>query len=207
MKQTFYLILLIAIFCKKSIAQLGPTGPNDTITVTVFKINETDSFALFKGDDATITAKLTPKEIEALKKKKALLERFVRETYCMAKDAAATYNNIKVTKQKLKKRKDKKKLLKESEKQLKELYAHKIKNMYRGTGDVLIKLISRETGESAYEIIKETKGGINARFWQTLMQLNKGSLNQKYEPEGKDALLESIVLRLEKEIICNNNIQ
>lgn len=65
--------------------------------------------------------------------------------------------------------------------------------MYVGQGKVLIKLLYRETGSTAYDIIKEMKTGANARFWQTLSFFFDGNLKSKYDPYGIDAEMEEYV--------------
>jgi hypothetical protein len=61
-----------------------------------------------------------------------------------------------------------------------------------------MKLIYRETGNNCYEIIEDYKGFINAAFWQTLAVLFGSNLKQKYEPKGKDADMEKIVIDVER---------
>ena len=50
-----------------------------------------------------------------------------------------------------------------------------------------MKLINRETGNNCYEIIKEYKGGLTARFYQTVAFFFDGDLKQPYDPNGDDA--------------------
>ncbi len=60
-------------------------------------------------------------------------------------------------------------------------------------GALLLKLISRETGLTAYEIIKDYKGGITAAFWQGIAKLFDNSLKSAYDPTGADKDLEELV--------------
>jgi hypothetical protein len=60
-------------------------------------------------------------------------------------------------------------------------------------GAVLLKLISRETGLTAYEIIKDYKGGITAVFWQGVAKLFDNNLKSQYDPKGADKDLEELV--------------
>ena len=60
-------------------------------------------------------------------------------------------------------------------------------------GKVLLKLIDRETEFTAYEIIKDFRGGFVAGFWQAMAKLFGNNLKLDYQPETRDRLLEQIV--------------
>lgn len=60
-------------------------------------------------------------------------------------------------------------------------------------GAVLLKLVSRETGLTVYEIIKDYKGGITAAFWQGVAKLFDNNLKSQYDPTGADKELEELV--------------
>jgi len=65
-------------------------------------------------------------------------------------------------------------------------------------GQVLVKLIARQTGKPCYQIIKDLKGGLNARIWQTVAILFDNNLKNNYDPRGEDQIIESIVIEIEK---------
>ncbi len=56
-------------------------------------------------------------------------------------------------------------------------YKKKLKNFSRTDGRVMMKLIHRQTGETIYDIVKETKSGWSAFWWNTQASLFK--LNMK----------------------------
>ena len=60
-------------------------------------------------------------------------------------------------------------------------------------GALLLKLISRETGITAYEIIKDYKGSITAAFWQGIAKLFDNSLKSEFDPTGADKDIEELV--------------
>ena len=66
-----------------------------------------------------------------------------------------------------------------------------------GSG-VLMKLINRQTGNNCYEIIKEYKGGLTARLYQTVAFFFNSSLKQPYDAKGEDQQIESIVKEVER---------
>ena len=65
-------------------------------------------------------------------------------------------------------KRDRKKYIKTREKELKKEFAEPLKELSVYQGRVLMKLINRQTGNNCYEIIKEYKGGFNARVYQTV---------------------------------------
>ena len=88
--------------------------------------------------------------------------------------------------------------LKIAEAELKAEFEGEIRNMTISQGRTLIKLIDRETGDSSYELIKELKGSFAAFIWQTLARVFGSDLRVKYDPNGADAMMESIVRRIER---------
>ena len=60
-------------------------------------------------------------------------------------------------------------------------------------GAVLLKLIDRETGQSAFSIIKQYKNGVAAGFWQGIAKLFENNLKSTYDPTGEDKDLEELV--------------
>ncbi len=61
-----------------------------------------------------------------------------------------------------------------------------------------MKLINRQTGNNCYEIIKEYKGGFNARFYQTVAFVFGGNLKQPYDALNEDRVIEDIVMEVER---------
>ena len=61
-----------------------------------------------------------------------------------------------------------------------------------------MKLINRQTGNNCYEIIKEYKGGITARVFQTVAFFYNSNLKQPYEAKGDDKQIEPIVQEIER---------
>jgi hypothetical protein len=61
-----------------------------------------------------------------------------------------------------------------------------------------MKLINRETGNNCYDIIKEYKGGLTARVYQTVAFFFSSSLKQPYDASGEDAEIEKIVQEVQR---------
>jgi hypothetical protein len=76
-----------------------------------------------------------------------------------------------------------KEMVKACEKEIKELFDHEIKNMTITQGEILIKLVNRETGDTSFELVKQLKGGINAFMFQSLARLFGHNLKETYDPQ------------------------
>lgn len=79
---------------------------------------------------------------------------------------------------------------------IKETYMDTLKTLNLRQGRLLLKLIDRETGETAYDLLKEYRGGGQAFLWNSLAFLTGSSLKSDFDPE-EDAMLEHILRRYE----------
>lgn len=68
-----------------------------------------------------------------------------------------------------------------------------LRNMTISEGAVLLKLISRETGLTSYDIIHDYKSSAAAGFWQAIAKLFDNDLKSQYDPTGADKELEELV--------------
>jgi hypothetical protein len=96
------------------------------------------------------------------------------------------------------KRHDRKAYIKSREKELKKEFSDPLENLSVYQGKVLMKLINRQTGNNCYEIIKEYKGGLAARFYQTVAFFYSSSLKQPYDAQGEDQLIETFAQEVER---------
>ena len=83
--------------------------------------------------------------------------------------------------------------IKDVEKEMLSLFSADIKNMTTSQGLLLMRLIDRECGMSAFEIIKEYENGFTANFWQLVAKIFAQDLKTRYDPKGKDAKIEELV--------------
>jgi hypothetical protein len=175
---------------------LPELGPNDTIPVpvTLFENQIIPSQSL---EWIWVQAPYPP---HLLKKREAYnrLRNAVYVCYPYARRAGIILNDINYRLSFIKSRSDQKKYIKSREKELKKEFSDPLTNLSIYQGKVLMKLINRETGNNCYEIIKEYKGGVTARLYQTVAFFYNSSLKQPYDVAGKDSEIEKIVLEVEK---------
>ena len=83
------------------------------------------------------------------------------------------------------------------EESIKEEYSPRMKKLTYQQGKLLIKLVYRETGSSAYGTLQAVLGPVRAGFWQAFAWTFGASLAKKYDPNGVDRLTERVVLMVE----------
>lgn len=87
--------------------------------------------------------------------------------------------------------------LKTVEHELNKRFKGELEDLTISQGQVLVKLIDRQTGKNCYGIIKELKGGFSAVIWQSVALIFNNSLKREYDPNGDDKEMEGIVRELE----------
>jgi hypothetical protein len=154
------------------------SGVSDTIVY----IQDTDTIREIIIEEVSITdeskVKLTKEEREQIK----LLERRVRVVYPYAKLTAEKLTMINATMAKLKTQKEKKKYFKLVEKYLNEEFEPKLKKLSRKQGQILVKLINRQTGKTTFDLIKDYKSGWKAFWSNNTAKLFNIDLKKTYDP-------------------------
>lgn len=80
-----------------------------------------------------------------------------------------------------------KELINTCETEIKGLFNREIKDLTVSQGEVLIKLIDRETGNTSYAMVRELKGGFKAFLLQSAARIFGHDLKETYDPdEQKD---------------------
>lgn len=85
----------------------------------------------------------------------------------------------------------------QKEKELHKQFERQIRNLTYSQGHLLIKLIHRETGRTAYEIIEQFRGKFSAGFWQMIAKLFTSDLKSSFDPEEQDKILEELIVLYE----------
>lgn len=92
----------------------------------------------------------------------------------------------------IEKRRKQNKFLKKSYKTLKTDFKYVLLDMYISEGQVLMKLIARETGMTVYEIIKKYKGFKDAAMFNLMGKMYEQNIKESYNPK-KEYVLEAIL--------------
>ncbi|MGV8879220.1 MAG: DUF4294 domain-containing protein [Sphingobacteriaceae bacterium] len=183
------IIACLLIFCLWTTllqAQIKPpdtiqTGKNDTVKVAITDIDgEMLPWVLFP--QVTILDNRIFKTAE--ERSKYLRLRYnVLKVLPYARFAGNRYRKLQRDLALTGDRRQQKVLVKACEKEIKDLFNKEIKNLSINQGEILIKLVDRETGNSSYDMLKDLKGNINAFMLQSVARIFSHDLKEKYDPE------------------------
>ena len=82
---------------------------------------------------------------------------------------------------------------KQHEKYLFKKYEQHFRRMTASQGQMLMKLMDRESDRTSYEIIKHYRGKASANFWQFIAKLFKNDLKEEYDASDKDKIVERVI--------------
>jgi len=158
-----------------------------------------------KENDSTLSDTIMLEEVHIYrekldpeaKKQFLILQNRVYKVYPFAKTAGERLSILNTNMNKLKSEKEKKRYFKIAEDYMENEFKEKLKKLSRKQGQILVKLIHRQTGITTYNLIKDYKSGWKA-FWSNntalLFDIN---LKQEYRPYdvNEDFLIETILYR------------
>lgn len=126
-----------------------------------------------------------------------ILRRKTIKVYPYAKLAAERLTQLNERLATLKRNSDKKKYTKQVQKYLEGEFTDQLKKMTRTEGQILVKLIHRQTGITAFDLIKELRSGWKAFWSNNIANVFDISLKKDYDPlnEKEDYLIEDILQR------------
>ena len=96
---------------------------------------------------------------------------------------------------------ERKRIMKKAESDLKAEFGDQLKELTFSQGDILLKLVDRETGNCSYELVKDLRGAFVAFFYQNIGRLFGYNLKARYDPNGKDHQVETVVYMVENGLI------
>lgn len=193
-------LFLLVCFCNALYAQSTQKpewGSKDTIIVSV--ISYEGELMPYKELEMAYVSNLPPDQLAKAIAKYNRLRNAVYVTYPFARTAGATLNDVKVNLEGVTSKSDRKAYIKSREKELKQQFTDPLSNLSVYQGKILMKLINRQTGNDCYEIIKEYRGGLSARMYQTVAFFFGSNLKQPYDIQGDatDRQIEAIVKEID----------
>jgi hypothetical protein len=132
-----------------------------------------------------------------VKKQLALLQRRVLKVYPYAKVAADRLTMLDANMKKLKTSKERKKYAKIVENYLEDEFEAQLKKLTKKEGQILVKLIYRQTGISTFDLISEHKSGWKAFWSQRMAKLFSINLKATYNPASvaEDFMIEGFLIK------------
>lgn len=191
-------IIIIILFSTISFSQEEDNFiMNDSTEVQYF---------MFEGDTIPIT-EVALDDVYVLKKvnfenkderiKYLILKRKVKKVYPYAKMASDKLIELTIQLDSIKKKRARKRYTKKVQKFIEQEFSEELKKLTRTEGQILVKLIHRQTGTTAYELVKELRSGWRAFWYNSTAKLFKISLKKEYDPIGvkEDYYIEDILQR------------
>lgn len=195
----FYFLLLFCLAGGTAYAQTPASkwGPNDTIIVSAIIYN--GESMPYREMDMVYISNMSAEKLAKYIQGYNRLRNAVYVTYPYARTAGNTLNDVNSHLASIERKGERKKYIKTREKELKAQFADPLSNLSVYQGKVLMKLINRQTGNNCYELIKEYRGGMNARLYQTVAFFFGSSLKQNYDAEhdATDRQIEAIVKEID----------
>ncbi len=126
-----------------------------------------------------------------------ILRRKTIKVYPYAKMAADRLDSLNSRLEKLKTKREKKKYTKVIQKYIEGEFSDRLKKLTRTEGQILIKLIHRQTGETTFNLVKELRSGWSAFWYNTTASMFDLSLKEGFDPLNvkEDFLIEDILQR------------
>ncbi len=185
----FLFFLFVSLSAQAQIVQKDTTSmgyfikDNDTIFKDTIQLDE---IIIFKGKV----------DVES-QKQFTLLKNRVYRTYPYAKLASERLTALNRGMASLKTNKEKKKYFKIVEDYLNNEFEAQLKKLSRKQGQILIKLIHRQTGITTYDLVKSLKSGWTAFWSNTTARMFDLNLKTQYLPYqvNEDYLIETILVR------------
>ncbi len=150
-------------------------------------MNVNGQITIVNGDTITDVERMDPIILSNTLDEQAIndykiLKRRVIKTMPFAKMAAYKMKAMEDQLATITNKRDRKKYIKKCENSLKTMYTQQLKNLTIGEGQVLMKLLHRETGKTSWEILKNYRGTAEAFFWQAFGSFWGHDLKQEFDP-------------------------
>lgn len=126
-----------------------------------------------------------------------ILKRRTIKVYPYAKLAAERLVELNSRLETLKRKSDQRRYAKIIQKYIEEEFSEELKKLTRKEGQILVKLIHRQTGQTTFQLIKELRSGWRAFWFNNTARLFDISLKEEFNPlkVSEDYLIEDILER------------
>ena len=147
-------------------------------------------------DEVVVYQPLQLKSYEEMKKY-MLLRRRTLKVYPYAEMASKRFTTLKERMERMDNRRKKKRYAKLIEKYLEGEFKEELKKLTRAEGQILVKLIHRETGITTHALVKTYRNGFRAATYQFTAKLFDIDLKTEFDPNKveEDLWIEDILLR------------
>ncbi len=192
-----FLITLIFIFILSNVAGQTQKPIEDTLQKEYFIIlGDTIIREAIDLDEVVILKRLRFSS-EKERRDYLILRRKTRKVYPYAKLASERLVELNSRLDQIKTRRDRKRYTKIVQDYIEDQFSAELKKLTKTEGQILVKLIHRQTGITAFDLIKELKSGWRAFWYNSTASLFNISLKEEYNPQSnqEDYMIEDILQR------------
>ena len=172
---------------------LGAAGHANPVVDSVrLQVNSHDTFYLARMHDIYVY----PKMVFKSKSQERFYWRTVRDVKKTLPFAKKLAIEMQVADQRLSELPDDKarrQWWRQHEKYLFKKYEQHFRKMTASQGQMLMKLMDRESDRTSYEIIQHYRGKASANFWQFIAKLFRNDLKEEYDAIDKDRIVERVI--------------
>ena len=177
-----YFVILNSVVSQES-EEIYYKFEGDSITKKEFELSEVTVYneINFKDSDERI--------------KYLILRRKTLKVYPYAALAAERLKKLNDRLANLKKRSKRKRYTRIIEKYIQEEFTEELKKLTRSEGQILVKLVHRETDKTTYQLLKELRNGFRAFSYNLVARAFDISLKEKFDPKisREDYFIEDIL--------------
>ncbi len=195
-KDMFFLIFFLSIY---SITVFSQEREKDVDSIANYSyLIEGDSISRKSIDlqEVYILSKLKFNTNEE-RRRYLILRRKTRKVYPYAKLAADRLTKLNDRIESISSTRKKKKYIKQVQKYIEEEFTDELKKLTKTEGQILVKLVHRQTGITMFSLIKDYRSGWRAFWYNNTAKLFNISLKKEYDPvnDHEDYLIEDILQR------------
>ena len=130
-------------------------------------------------------------------RKYLILKRKTVKVYPYAVMASDRLNSLNLELSEIKRKRKKKRYTKKVQKFLEKEFTEELSKLTQTEGQILIKLIHRQTGSTTYKLVKSLRNGIKAFLYNTTAKFFNMNLKQEFIPNSNlsDYYIEDIIQR------------
>jgi hypothetical protein len=121
----------------------------------------------------------------------------VKKVYPYAILAAAKLKEYDLHLAKMESEAQRKSYIKACERDLRNEFEDDLKQLTVTQGKILLKLIDRESGKTAYQVVRQLRGAFQAAMWQTVATIFGHNMKSEYDGAIEDIMIERAVKLVE----------
>jgi hypothetical protein len=191
-----FVTFLFLFFPIALLAQTEPVKQDSTVVEYYYIDGDSIPVASINLDEVIVLNKLKFDDKQA-RIRYLILKRKTLKVYPYAKLAAERLVALNERLATLKRKSDKRQYSKIIQRYIEDEFSTELKKLTRTEGQILVKLIHRQTGKTTFQLIKELRSGWRAFWFNSTANLFDISLKKEFNPldDYEDYLIEDILER------------